>query len=523
MSRLSSQKANVLILAYIGGGLAACGILLYLTTCGADVALATPLAGFGGIIMCQFLMSFHGTRDIFDPISLVSLYFGVYFVLRGMHIAVEPDAVTLGFLPYRETLPLASWIALAGYLSLLCGYTLAGHLGTRLAFNRKRYTFSWPLTVPTPQYVTVFLIATGASLYMLDRGTVVGNFASQDELYNPVSGLPVLLERLFSVGITALCCSLFIRSGREMFEDLSLRLMVIAAVSLLLARLAVTGGKQAFLEPLIQALIVFHYLRRKVNIIKIVLIAVPALYFSFGVINTYRFEVVAKQGAPKSVQEVADSVLLTVELFLSGEKKDTTETATRLFWARQTGIDALALIVRYTPENRPYGLGQSYLQAPAQILIPREIWPNKPVFSPTLEFERDYMGAPEDFFGFTAQHFISDLYQNFHFFGVLGGLFLYGVFLYRCYGIRSNYGVAGVCAYAIVAPAAVHFLEQDGVSVARGMFRLFLLVGVTLAFLGVRPVRRRKTPSVLDRSRLPIQETPKEAIILPIHRSGAGL
>jgi hypothetical protein len=151
---------------------------------------------------------------------------------------------------------------------------------------------------------------------------------------------------------------------------------------------------------------------------------------------------------------------------------------------RQFGVDALALVIKYTPERRPFGFGASYLTIPEQALLPRQLWRDKPIYIPTDDFERDYLGVPPG--GFTSMHVISNLYQNFHLFGVVAGCFALGVgfqlFYLGCAPWTRN-GMR-VFAYALLLPGMVHALEGEPVVNCVVYLRTGLLLLLVMMILG---------------------------------------
>jgi hypothetical protein len=156
---------------------------------------------------------------------------------------------------------------------------------------------------------------------------------------------------------------------------------------------------------------------------------------------------------------------------------------------RSEGIDALSLVVKYTPDPVPWGLGASYIDIPVQLFVPRALWADKPVLNRHQDFERTYMGI--HFFAQASEHVFADFYSNFAVFGLLAGAFIFGLafrhFYFLWNSARGRKEVLLVYCYVILN--AVHLLEADFVAGAVIMFRVVTMIAFTLWFLtvGQRP------------------------------------
>jgi hypothetical protein len=94
--------------------------------------------------------------------------------------------------------------------------------------------------------------------------------------------------------------------------------------------------------------------------------------------------------------------------------------------ARFRLIDHVALIQARTPSVYERGDGSRYLLLPALVVVPRALWPDKPVLEEGIEFSRTYWEIPPAVRTSTPPTQIGDLYRNFGVPGVLVGLFAWG-------------------------------------------------------------------------------------------------
>jgi hypothetical protein len=154
---------------------------------------------------------------------------------------------------------------------------------------------------------------------------------------------------------------------------------------------------------------------------------------------------------------------------------------------RQCGIDAFALVLKLTPDPHPYSFGESFPRALLSV-IPKVLWPSKPRYLPSREFERDYMGMPEAYDGHSSPHLAPDLYSNFSYAGVVGGMVLLGA-LYKCFYLLCTPGPnnpSGVFFYAIFLPATIHYLENNVGYSIRALPEVAAFIGGAALFIGVR-------------------------------------
>lgn len=451
---------------------------------------ALPLAVLFGLAgYCLLPLIVVPDEDAFTPKVLVAVYFVVYFGLRALYFITDLHAHRMGFLYYDDYLPRALWCANLGFAAFLFGYEV--WLPKRLRADLPAARLQWPKAFPALNITIILCTGFASSLYLYSLGAVVGNF-SRLPRDSPVPGTPVLLATLINVGWVAVCASVFVHKDKS-----SIWPVLFLCLAFLTVKVVYEGEKQSFLEPVVQAGIVYHYMRRRVSVTKLIVLGLPCIALAFGLINTYRFIIVGKVGGvPKSLSDVRDRVALAIDYYTSGDKDPTQKSTFAQFMERENGVDALALTIKYTPERRPFGLGRTYLLFPLQAFVPRQIWPEKPVYHPTDEFERDYLAFPASIVGFTSMHLISDLYQNFAYFGVIGGFVLIGRLLrsFFRFCIPSPANAAGVFIYAFLLPNMIHLMEGDLFGLTMQLIRWLLLLACVCALIGIRYRRKYIIP-----------------------------
>ncbi len=190
-------------------------------------------------------------------------------------------------------------------------------------------------------------------------------------------------------------------------------------------------------------------------------------------------------GTPQTLGEISELANYSIEYFRSMSVKDFANLGLKSVFDRSQGIDALSLVVKYTPERADWGLGTSYLNIPVQLFVPRALWADKPILNRHQEFERTYMGI--SFFAQASPHVFSDFYSNFGVLGLVAGAFGFGMAFKYFYLVlsRSNGRKEILLLYCYVILTGVHQLEAEFVSGTVIMIRALIVVAFSLWFLGV--------------------------------------
>jgi hypothetical protein len=461
---------------------------------------ALPLAVLLGLVSRRLfqLVLCPDRSDVFHPATLVAGYFGTYFALRSVYLYTVPFFARMGRNPYDDYIPAALWCACAGYIAFSSGAAsgLARHWLRRVPTPNY-----WPRSLPASRILFMQLVGLASLIYLFKSGATVGDrYASVEFQRHPPSGVVVLLENLIDLSWVAICIVLMGRkAGRR-----AAWLLLGMSVAILCIRLGISGGKQALIQPFLEAAIVFHYGRRRFRIWEIVAVGIPVLMLAFGAVNFYRFVIVAQHGSSKNLAEVASRVSSAADMLKEGNATATQQSALHQMVDRDAGVDALALIMKYTPNPFPYRYGLHWLEIPLTF-VPRQIWKDKPVDMPSADFEHTYMAEPTFYNGLSSMHLIGDMYRNFSWPGVLCGMFLIGAFLRFFYLFCSPApkNGTGVFLYAALFPEIIHSFEVDAGFALIIVVRATVLAICVALFLGARFRKIRRAPIGSRRLHLP--------------------
>jgi hypothetical protein len=130
--------------------------------------------------------------------------------------------------------------------------------------------------------------------------------------------------------------------------------------------------------------------------------------------------------------------------------------------SRFRSIDSVALVRTQTPSPFPFAGGEKYFALPAIIVVPRAVWPGKPVLDDAGQFTHTYGQVPAFVRSATEITQIGDLYRNFGYTGVVFGMFLWGITIAlfaRLYVRYCSPRVQALYVYTVVT--AVVYVEAD--------------------------------------------------------------
>ena len=429
-------------------------------------------------------------QDLFSPLQLVAGYFFLYYGARAAYLQLNPDAARLGALAYDDYLPKAAWLGALAFCAFAAGYVLARSEAP--AKFVLRICPRLPPTVPVIRISALAAIGLLAQLSILSYGVVVGRTYTQSGMKemgeNPIPGWlpPVagLVEIAFCLA-TIYALSLDVRtSKRRLCKGLAL-----TCFGLTVFKTLSQGIREYALFALALWAFSYHYSRRRVGIGVLGAAAASGLVL-FPATELFRGTLVQSTGGtPQTIEEVSDLVSYSIDYFRSISVTDYANLALTSVFNRSQGIDALGLVVKYTPERAPWGLGSTYINIPMQLFAPRALWADKPIWNGHREFERTYMGI--QFFAQASPHVFADFYSNFAVFGLVAGAFVFGMaFKYFYLVLLHSCGRKEILLlYCYVILSGVHKLEAEFVAGTVIMVRAIIVVAFTLWFLSAGQAR----------------------------------
>jgi hypothetical protein len=201
-------------------------------------------------------------------------------------------------------------------------------------------------------------------------------------------------------------------------------LAVLMAAQILLGGLA--GGKQSFIVAVLALAIVlgargrFPWKTMAASAAVFLLFFAPFVYSYRTQVRGADYTLTTSQAfarVPATVQEVA-----TVPAW------ERVKTTVGLLAERDRSAESVALVVGTSPHTYPYRPITQYLWAPIISIVPRAIWPSKPVLSSGADFARLHFGFGSNVHTSAAVPPTADLYWHGGPVPVAIGMFLIGMF-----------------------------------------------------------------------------------------------
>ena len=362
-------------------------------------------------------------QDLFSPFQLVAFYFLLYYGIRAASLQLDPFTTRLGVLEYDDYVPTAAWLAALTFCAFAAGYVVVR--SPTPAKYVLRICPRLPRRPPIIRLIAVAGFGVLAHMYILSYGVIAGRTYTQsgmrDMTENPIPGwLPPcsgLVEIAFCLAMIYAMSSDVPSRDRQICKWLawsSFALIVFKTVS--------QGIREYVLLALALWVLCRHYKVRRVGagVIAVVLASGVLLFSAFRVL---RGNVTLKP--PETLSDVPELIGSSIASVGSLSAEDFASLPVGSVFDRSQGIDALSLVVKYTPERAPWGLGSSYVDIPVQLFVPRALWADKPIWNAHQDFERAYMGI--HVFAQASEHVFPDLYSNFAVFGLVAGALAFGM------------------------------------------------------------------------------------------------
>lgn len=393
-----------------------------------------------------------GTIDIFEPINLVPVYFAFMMGIRGWSDLAEGSYFLQDYdmySPYyHEVFSLVFF-----YSMIALGFLFIGYYSNLWRLSTQalpKFSFSW---TGERVYLTMtfcILLSVGG---MLSYAYFLSRFRYQGDLWRVMSN-----PMLFTVGeiefgggslftafskfavLGLLVAFLYIprREGNVVRFGFGLLFMT----SIVTYFLGFGGGKANIFFPLLSVAACHHYCKKQWSLRRALLVGLVVLFVGIPTIGYYReYGFHFQQYWNDVVVDWSGIGTLLLPLF-----------------SRSIGADMFFIILDKTPSPFPFQYGGTMLRV-FTILIPRQIWPNKP-WSFGVDFNRIYLAGAGGTSS-VAPSMIGELYLNFHVVGIILGFLAFGILLRTIYAycITSPRRKEMVLLYAILLPPMLMNIE----------------------------------------------------------------
>jgi len=457
------------------------------------VALALPL-------WCCFRRSGvagSARLDLFQPGAVVAAIFYFYTVVPAFHVWHDLNYQSAWLDPTWPARPLfrfAFFLSLLGLVAFGLGYRF-GTRGLRQTVNAstlEEMRAGWPRSA-TAAAIVMLTIGFPFRMYHLAAfgGLTRNIFLFLSPVYQvesgiEIGGVPTLLESFFDWGALLLLLRATITNRHRVVS------LCVLSVALVLAYL-VSGKRSAVVPFLLYPVVWLHYLKQRISLkrglayVTAGSLLVTALLFMRTIGPLFATTGVRLTDVP------ADVALAPVQFYINSPEL-------AVFDMTMLTVQDRASLLHEIGGAFWGGLRYNFL--PVVYIVPRVLWPGKPIYSNIgTVFYQHAVGGREDV-GF-AVGIVAGLYLFGGLLGVLVGMMTVGV-LFRVIYERLepwNRDPRRVFVYGIVIWMMFHFLRFGDLGGTIVYFYQFVLPGAIVALLVLRARRRVGTTATAPEPR----------------------
>ncbi|HKQ63015.1 MAG TPA: hypothetical protein VJS92_17115 [Candidatus Polarisedimenticolaceae bacterium] len=402
--------------------------LLFLAA-GAVCALA-PFVEHAGLYLLaslQFLaflvplwLSWHrGEFDLLEPVHVLGLIFFVYLGLGAVWVVQNPEAVAYdrNIVPY---IPQAALYGLLGYLALLGGYTMVG----------RRAGKPRPGLVPRSQ---LFVAVPGLLGLAGSFLSALWEHAVQVDANLPTAIASIAQMGMFFMFAWALAWLLFF-SGKATRATKWMLFGVLLPGSIVLA-FRELNDKSLSINLILAPMLARAYCQRRIPWRGVLAFLLVMVFVIFPIYNTFR------NSDPHASH--SERLTATYRDIQQWNSRNYMQASFQAFQARVAMINSLAATIRDVGRWVPYANGETLFEPILTYLIPRLIWPDKPLFRMGRDFGETFrLVAVEDRKTNIEVTVEGELYWNFGLGGIVVGMLVWGCamrLLYRKFGAGDSF------------------------------------------------------------------------------------
>ncbi len=438
-----------------------------------------------------------GKFTLADPIIFATLsYFYPAFVLGGLSLATGfSHPYFLAFVQDPQiNYPYTVLIIILGYVGLAAGYflPLGRHIGTFIERHLPKADYA-PDSFGIPGSVLLFLgigntvLAVGLGLIGYQRASEIGTY----------DGL-IFLTTLF--WLEASFVLWFIIFSRQKFDVRSAVLLVLLAVTAL-SKALYAGNRGSVIQIFIVIALAYTLSGRKFHLKQSIFAGVVlSIALLLGTIYGTTFRSVKGDESTSNLTSYSGNILETLDKIGSNAEFSTLNSGFNTFAERIDLVSSVAVVVsnyeQLAPYEESYGLDNNILKDLSSFMVPRVLWPDKPVASEPHQYSDLYFNYSENSFGITP---MGDLIRNFGPIGVPIGMLIIGLLL------RILYRTFVEDQKVILWRAAIYFMILTSVSYESFYASIIpygfkvgttATVGVLLLIFMARALGAKKNPAV---------------------------
>lgn len=378
----------------------------------------------------------------------------------------------------------ALWLVAAGTTMWLAGYLVGPGRPLRRAAgggaNRLQRQFSADVRSPLTPWLLygVGTLARLATALATGRFGYVGNAASAVSTAAWYDQMLILLGLCGQIGLALAALQVF----RQGLNGARVTLVVLFLAELGYA--IASGQKENYATAVLAVVIPFTAGKKRLPKATLTGVVLIFLVVIIPFTAAYRSTVREAAGTNISAGQAVGAAPQILRATLEGGDSLLTAIPGSISYLLTRGqdIDAPAIIMQRTPGQIPYSDPVQLVTGPLGALIPRALWPEKPILATGYEFGQEYFDVPSTVYSATTITPIGDLYRHGGWLPVLIGMFVFGCgvrLLDDVLDVRDNPHTVFLTLFLF--PSLV-MSEQDWTTLLAAIPAFILLWGFTVAF-----------------------------------------
>jgi len=269
------------------------------------------------------------------------------------------------------------------------------------------------------------LYAVGIAARLASEATTgtLGYIGNPSSAVGSASGYGQLLS-LLSLFAPLAVCAAALQVYREQVPFARITLAILFLAELVFGGLA--GGKQNFVIAILAVAIPMSAARRRLP--KMAVIASILIFLVIVIPFNQAYRGAARGGSTTLVPSAAvhDAPAILRQTLLDQNIAEVVPNSTIYLLKRIREIDSVAIIMQRTGSQIPFSNPEVLVEAPIADIVPRAIWPSKPILATGYQFSQQYYDIPSTTYTSSAITPIGDLYRHGGWIPVIAGMFLLG-------------------------------------------------------------------------------------------------
>jgi len=363
----------------------------------------------------------------FGPWTL--LWYGTAFGLATL-TWVHPQTGALAEISLSSVLR-ALWLVAVGMTLWVLGYLVGPGRPARRFGNKVMAAlsirFAPEVRSPLAPWI-LYAIGTAARIATVATTGLFGYVGNVQSAVNTASGYQQLL------GDLGLCAPLAVTAAalqvcRERVPGARVTLTVLFLAEIAFG--AAAGGKQSFIITILAVAIPFSTARHRVHrgLLAFTALALAGLAFLLIVVpfnHSYRSSARNASGTLSVSQALDAAPAILGQTIGTGNADGVLSSSATFMLSRINEIGTPAIIMQRTPADIGFMSPVQLVTAPIATLVPRAIWPGKPILDSGYKFSQIYYEVPSTVYTSSAITPVGDLYLHGGWIPVIVGMFLLG-------------------------------------------------------------------------------------------------